>query len=283
MTEATISVHDEQDLPPSPPLGDPEQRERIGRLETPAIVGVLMRELINYSSFWRSSAFSSTMEPTIYLLAFGFGVGSLISEVAGYSYVEFVGTGTVATAVLFSCAFPSMFSTFVKYKFQRTYDAILAAPVDAEELVTAEALWMAMRGGVYGCAPLLVAMAFGLDPSWGMLTVPFICFLAGFGWAAFGITIAATMKSIDNFSYVISGVMTPLMLVAGTFFPLDRLPGWAQALSQLNPLYHCVELVRHAAFGWEGLIELWHVGFLAMFALGLWRLAIRQMTRRLVD
>ena len=72
-------------------------------------------------------------------------LGSLVSHVAGRSYVDFVGTGTCATAVLFSCAFPSMFGTFVKATFQHTYDAILAAPVDTEEIVTAEALWMATR------------------------------------------------------------------------------------------------------------------------------------------
>ena len=132
---------------------------RLGRLERPALTGVLVREVVNFSSFWRSSTFSSTVEPTIYLLAFGFGFGSLVSRVGGFSYVEFVGTGTVATAVLFSSAFPAMFGTFVKYQFQRTYDAILAAPVDTEELVTAEALWIATRAGVYGCVPMLVAMA----------------------------------------------------------------------------------------------------------------------------
>ena len=105
---------------------------RIGRLERPALTGVLVREIVNFSSYWRSATFSSTVEPTIYLLAFGFGFGSLVSTVAGYDYVEFVGTGTVATAVLFSSAFPGMFGTFIKYKFQRTYDAILAAePRDA--------------------------------------------------------------------------------------------------------------------------------------------------------
>src|SRR5689334_10894767 len=177
-------------------------------------MGVLVREIINFSSFWRSSTFSATVEPTVYLLAFGFGFGSLVSTVAGYDYVDYVGTGTVATAVLFSSAFPGMFGTFVKYKFQRTYDALLAAPVDTEELVTAEALWIAMRAAVFGCVPMLVAMLFGLDPSWGMLTVPLINFLAGYGWACFGISVAGMMTSIDNFSYVISGVITPLMLVA---------------------------------------------------------------------
>jgi lipooligosaccharide transport system permease protein len=257
--------------------------QRLGRLERSALTGVLVREIVIYSSYWRSSTFSSTVEPTIYLLAFGFGFGSLVSRIGGYDYVEFVGTGTVATAVLFSSAFPAMFGTFVKYQFQRTYDAILAAPVDTEELVTAEALWMAMRAGVYGCVPLLVALVFGLDPAWGMLTVPGIAFIAGFGWACFGIAVAGYAKSIENFSYVVSAVLTPLFLVAGTFFPLDQLPQWAQIAGELNPLHHCVELVRHAAFGFDGWTDVARLGALVGFGLVIWRVAIHAMTRKLID
>jgi lipooligosaccharide transport system permease protein len=244
---------------------------------------VLVREVINFSSYWRSTTFSATVEPTIYLLAFGFGFGSLVARVGGYDYVDFVGTGTVATAVLFSSAFPGMFSTFIKYQFQRTYDAILAAPVDVEELVTAEALWIAVRAGTYGCAPLLVALVFGLDPSWGMLLVPFMGFAAGFGWACWGITVAAIAESIENFNYVISAGLTPLFLVAGTFFPIDGLPDWAQTLAQVNPLYHLVELVRHAAFGLEGWSDLLHLGVLVAFGLLMWRLAAWRMEKKLIQ
>ena len=257
-------------------------QRRLGRLERAALQGVMVREVVNFSSFWRSSTFSSTVAPTIYLLAFGFGFGSLVSTVAGYDYIDFVGTGIVATTVLFSGAFPAMYSTFVKYQFQHTYDAILAAPVDVEELVTAEALWISARTGTYGCVPMLVAMVFGLDPSWGMLLVPFIAALAGFGWATFGIFIAGRAKSIESFSYWQSGLLTPMFLVAGTFFPLDGLPQWAQTLGQFNPLYHCVELVRHAVFGLEGWADVGHVAFLVGFALVSWRLAIRFMERRLI-
>jgi lipooligosaccharide transport system permease protein len=256
---------------------------RRGRLERTALSGVLVREVINFSSYWRATTFSSTVEPTIYLLAFGFGFGSLVSRVGGLDYVQFVGTGTVATAVLFSSVFPAMFGTFVKYTFQRTYDAILAAPVDTEELVTGEGLWIAARAGTYGCVPLLVAMVFGLPPSWGMLTVPFIAFLSGLGWAFAGILIAALMKSIENFSYVTSIVITPLMLVAGTFFPIANLPEWARVLANLNPLYHCVQLVRHAVFGFEGWVDLYHVVFLVGFGLLMWRLAIHYMQKKLID
>src|SRR5213595_4004781 len=126
-------------------------RRRLGRLERAALQGVMVREIVNFSAFWRSSTFSSTVDPTIYMLAFGFGFGSLVSSVAGYNYIDFVGTGIVATTVLFSGAFPAMYSTFVKYSFQHTYDAILAAPVDTEELVSGEALWIAARTGTYGC------------------------------------------------------------------------------------------------------------------------------------
>jgi lipooligosaccharide transport system permease protein len=259
------------------------RRERLRRLERPALLGVLMREMINFSSYWRSTTFSATVEPTIYLLAFGFGFGSLVSTVGGYDYVEFVGTGTVATAVLFSSAFAAMFGTFIKYKFQRTYDAILAAPVDTEELATAEALWIATRAGVYGCVPLLVAIVFGLDPRWGMLLVPMFGFVAGFGWASFGILASAIATSIENFNYIISAGLTPLFLVAGTFFPLDQLPEWAQTLAQLNPLYHLVQLVRHAAFGFDGWADVGHLAVLVAFGLLMWRLAIWRLEKRLVD
>jgi lipooligosaccharide transport system permease protein len=253
------------------------------RLDRTAIGGVLVREIINFSSYWRSTTFSSTVEPTIYLLAFGFGFGSLVSTVGGLDYVEFVATGTVATAVLFSSVFPGMFGTFVKYKFQRTYDAILAAPVDAEELVTGEALWLAMRASVYGCAPMLVAIVFGLDPSWGMLLVPFINFIAGFGWACTGIAIAGFLKGIENFNYVTSAVITPLFLLAGSFFPIEGLPAVMQVIAQLNPLYHCVQLVRDAVFGDLGTADLGHLAFIVGFGLAAWRVAIVAMQRKLVD
>ena len=216
-------------------LPRPRTRGRVGRLEPAAIRGVLVREFTNFGSYWRSTTFSSTIDPTIYLLAFGFGFGSLVSKVGGYDYVDFVGTGVVATAVLFASVFPAMFGTFVKYSFQHTYDAILAAPVDTEELVTGEALWMAIRAGTYGCMPLLVAMVFGLEPRIDMLVVPAIAFISGFGWASFGIMIAGLLKSIDNFNYVTSTVITPTFLVAGTFFPLSRAAAVGADRRQLQP------------------------------------------------
>jgi lipooligosaccharide transport system permease protein len=113
--------------------------------------------------------------------------------------------------------------------------------------------------------------------------VPLIAFLTGFGWACAGILIAALMKSIDNFSYVTSIVITPLFLVAGTFFPISNLPHWAQVLAAFNPLYHCVQLVRDAAvFGFDLGEDALHLAVIIAFGLLVWRIAINRMERRLI-
>jgi lipooligosaccharide transport system permease protein len=253
------------------------------RLEPAAIGGVMSREVANFRTFWKATTFSSVLEPVIYLLAFGLGLGAtVVDRVDGLEYVEFVGTGMVATAVIFSSALPAMFGTFVKHRFQRTYDAILAAPVDVEELVTAEMLWIGIRAGFYGCFPLIVAMAFGLAPAPGMLLVPVFAFVTALGFAAFGIAMAATVAKIDQFSYVTTLVVTPLFLVAGTFFPIDELPQGFQVAAQFNPLYQLVELVRHASFGFES-TDVLRLAALVVFAVGVWRVAVRRMTARLID
>jgi lipooligosaccharide transport system permease protein len=268
---------------PAQEPGRPTPRRTVRRLEPAALAAVMSRDVVIFGRYWRATTFSSVMQPTIYLLAFGLGFGSLMSHVQHYDYVQYVATGVVATAVLFSSAFPGMFNTFVRWQFQRTYDAMLATPLDVEELITAEVLWISIRAGVYGMAPLLVGILFGLSPSWGMLLVPFIGLLTGFGFACFGVLIAAVAKTIDNFNYVTSAVLTPMFLVAGTFFPISALPPVLRTIAEFNPLYHCVQLVRDAVFGLLGPADLGHVAVLVAFALLMWRLAIHRLEGRLID
>lgn len=262
-----------------------ETREttRLKRLEPAAIGGVMTRELANFRTYWKGTTFSSVLEPIVYLLAFGLGLSAtLIDDVDGLPYVEFVGTGMVATAVVFSSALPAMFGTFVKHRFQNTYDAILAAPVDVEELVTAEVLWIGVRASIYGCFPLIVTMLFGLDPAPGMLLVPLFCLVTAIGFAGFGVTMAAIVAKIDQFNYVTALFVTPLFLVSGAFFPIEGLPEGLQVVAQLNPLHQLVELVRGASFGFEA-IDLVRFVSLVAFALVMWRIAVNRMEARLID
>jgi lipooligosaccharide transport system permease protein len=260
-----------------------ERPRRVRRLEPAALAGVMMRDVVLFRRYWKATTFSSIVQPTIYLLAFGLGFGSLVKTVGHVKTMEYIATGVVATAVLFSSAFPGMFNTFIRWKFQRTYDALLAAPVDVEELVTAEILWISVRSGVYGLAPLLVGFAFGLRVEPGMLLVPLIGFATGFGFAAFGVLIAAVAKTIDNFNYITSAVLTPMFLVAGTFFPISSLPSALHEIAKFNPLYHCVALVRDVSLSVYSSADVVHAVVLVGFALVMWRLAIWRMQAGLID
>jgi lipooligosaccharide transport system permease protein len=256
---------------------------KLRRLEPAAIGGIMSREVANFRTYWKGTTFSSVLEPIVYLLAFGLGLSAtLVDDVGDVPYIQFVGTGMVATAVIFSSALPAMFGTFVKHRFQNTYDAILAAPVDVEELVSAEMLWIGVRSAVYGCFPLLVTIGFGLDPAWGMLLVPIFCFVTALGFAGFGIAMAAIVAKIDQFNYVTALFVTPLFLVSGAFFPIEGLPEGFQVLAQLNPLHQLVELVRGGAFGYEAIDLVRFAGLLA-FAFAMWRIAVNRMAARLID
>jgi lipooligosaccharide transport system permease protein len=257
--------------------------DRLRAFEWAPVRGVWRRELALFRRYWASSSFAALIEPTIYLLAFGFGFGALVGHVAGYRYVDFVATGVVATATLFTSVFPGMFNTYIRRTYQHSYDAVLAAPVDVHEVVAGEASWIAVKSGAYSCAPILVALAFGLRPGPGVIAVPLFTVLTAVGFALFGVWASTVVPSINSFDYIVSGVLAPLFLVAGTFFPIDGLPRWAQAIAHINPLYHCVELVRHAVFGFHPLADLGHVGVLLLFAALMWWLAVRGMRRRLID
>ncbi|GGV15054.1 transport permease protein [Actinomadura cremea] len=260
-----------------------ERAPRLRRFEMAPVRGVWRHEFALYKRYWASQSFASMVEPTFFLLCFGYGFGSMVAVIGDYRYLDFVATGVVGTAALFTSVFPGMFNGYIRRVFQHTYDGMLAAPVDVHELVTAEASWIAAKSAVYSCTPLVVALFFGLDPSFGMLLVPLATFFTALGFGLFGMWASSVVPSINSFDYVITGVVTPLFLIAGTFFPVDALPGWAETASKLNPLYHCVELVRHMVFGLRPLEDLGHLGVLAVFAALMWTLAVRGMRRRLID
>ncbi len=216
------------------------------------------------------------------------GSGSARSSArsAGYDYVQFVGTGTVATAVLFSSAFPAMFGTFVKYKFQHTYDAILAAPVDTEELVTAEALWIAdARRRLRLRADDRRRSFFGLDPRWTMLLVP-----------VHRLPVRLRLGLLRDRDRRLREVDRELQLHhqrrPDAAVPRRRhvlpdhraCPTGGRRSRQLQPAPPVrrarPRAPRSASTGWADLLR---VLYLVGFGVLMWRVAIRAMTRKLID
>ena len=156
------------------------------RFDVQSIPAIWVRELTLFKRYWRGTTFSAILEPLIFLFGIGLGVGAFLDEIDGVKYVIFVGTGAVATAVIFSSVFPGMYNTFIARVFQKVYDGILSTPTTTAELMVGEATWVAARTAVYGCVPMLATIPFGLQARWTMLWVPFICFISALGLTFLG-------------------------------------------------------------------------------------------------
>lgn len=262
----------------------PTAARRTRRFDPGVVGAIVYREWRVFRRVWFSTAFGSIVEPIVYFVAFGFGFGALVAEVAGLSYFEFMATGTIAIGILFSSVFPGLINGYARRTEKHLYDGQLAAPVSVAEMVTGEALWHALRVTVVAIVTVLVAFAFGVQMGMGVLLVPAIAVATGFGFAAVGAAFAARLRSWHGVDIVISGIIAPMFVVAGAFFPLDGLPRWAELIGRANPLYHCVELLRGAAFGLPGLGQtLTHVGAVALFDLVAWLAAVVLVRRALID
>lgn len=269
--------------PAETPTGPHEDAPGATTHLVPTLRAVWLRELLLFRRYWPAITFGSLIEPLVYMAGFGLGFGALVGAAEGRPYAQFVGVGMVVTSVLFASAFAGMFETYTRRCYQHLYDAVLSRPVAVWELVTAEASWIAAKSCVYSTAPLLVTLAIGLPASSTLLLVPLIALVSGFAFALCGMWVSTLVPAIDWLRLVVSGVLTPLVMAAGVFFPLGGLPGWIQTVAAFNPIYHCMQLVRHAAFGTLEAGDWLHVVVLLAVTGVAWLLAVRGMNRRLLD
>jgi lipooligosaccharide transport system permease protein len=127
---------------------------------------------------------------------------------------------------------------------QRTWDAIMNAPVLLEDVVLGETVWAASKAFLSGSAVLLVAALLGVVSSPLALCVLPLIFLAGLAFAGLGLVMTMLSPSYDFFMYYFTLAITPMMLASGVFFPLQQLPAWLQIVSRVFPLTHAVALAR---------------------------------------
>jgi len=187
----------------------------------------------------------SLLEPILYLVAFGFGLGGFVQNINGQPYINFLAPALVAIAVMNGSFFECTYASFVRMYFQKTFDAIVATPVSVEEVVAGELLWGATRSTINVTIVLAVIAAFGLISSPLFLLVPLIAFFGGLMFAAIAMCFTALAPNIDFFNYPAFLFVTPMLFLSGTFFPLTALPTAVQALAMtVLPLTHVVNLCR---------------------------------------
>jgi lipooligosaccharide transport system permease protein len=246
-------------------------------------VPVWRRHFLVWRKLTVPSILGNLADPLLYMLGFGYGLGALLPSMQGISYIAFIAAGTVCSSTMMTATFESMYSGFSRMHVQRTWDAILNAPIDLDDVVVAEIVWAASKATLSGFAVLLVATLLGLAQSWLALWVIPLALLVGLCFASLGLVMTALSPSYDFFMYYFTLAITPMMLLCGVFFPLEQLPGALQVAAGVLPLTHAVAVARplmNAALP----EALWlHLGVLALYAAAGFYLALVLTRRRLLQ
>ena len=239
---------------------------------------------------WKKLAIPSMLgnlaDPMIYMFGLGYGLGGLLPaalpEFGGASYIAFLAAGTVCASTMNAASFEALYSAFSRMHVQKTWEAIMNAPVSLDDIVAGELLWAASKASLSGTAILAVMALLGfVHDSQALWVLPLI-FLTGLTFAALGLCVTAVAASYDFFMYYFTLVVTPMMLLSGVFFPIGQLPPVLQLLAQALPLSHAVAVARPLLLGQAPTQVVVHVGFLALVSLTALTLAVQLTRRRLL-
>ena len=230
---------------------------------------VMLRSSIASRSVW-VAIFSGFFEPLFFLVAMGQGLGSLVGTVPGpdgqaLSYAAFIAPGLLAASAMNGAVYDATFGFFMKLKYAKLYDAMLATPLGPVDIALGEIGWALIRGGMYSAGFLVVMLGLGLISSaWVLLALPAALFVA-FAFAAVGMAATSFMRSWQDFDLVQLAVL-PMFLFSATFFPLSVYPPAVQWLVQAFPLYHAVALMRGLTTGVVGVSMLGHLAYFVVMA-----------------
>jgi lipooligosaccharide transport system permease protein len=243
---------------------------------------VWRRDMRVFSKLWKGALLPQFFDPVFYLAAMGFGLGTYLTRVNGIDYAQFIGSGLIASAVMWAASFETTWNIYFKMEENRLYDAILTTPVEVQDLVAAEVAWAATRALIYGSAFLGIVALFGLVESPWAVVVPLFLVLGGTCFATMGMTFTTLVARVELYSYYYTLFITPLFLFSGIFYPLDRLPDWTHVVAWFTPLYHLVQITRGLVLGPDALAVIGNAAWLAVVTLAIFVVPVRAMRRRLV-
>lgn len=210
---------------------------------------VWQRNVTVYKKLYKSSFALNFVEPVLYLVALGLGLGAFVQEINGMPYINFIAPGLIASSSMFATVSECTYGTFVRMTYQKTFDAILATPVNIDDLVAGELIWGATKSLIYGTIIMFVISIFNLvDSPLIILSIP-ILIISGIIFAEIAVIASATVPGIDSFSYFFTLLITPSFLFSGIFFPIDTFPPIVQNIAFFIPLYHIVNILRAFSTG----------------------------------
>jgi lipooligosaccharide transport system permease protein len=202
---------------------------------------------------WRKLAIASVLgniaDPLLYMLALGYGIGAFVPEIGGMKYIAFIGTGMVCQSAMFTSSFEAMYSAFSRMHVQRTWEAIINAPVSLDDVLFAEWVWAATKSVMSVMAILVVILLLGFGHSWLAVWVVPLGFVTGLTFAGFGLLMNSLARNYDFFTYSLTLFQTPMLLLSGVFFPVDQMPPALQTVAAVLPLSHAIDIARPLLVG----------------------------------
>jgi len=230
---------------------------------------------------WHSEAPGFVAEPVLVLVAMGLGLGAYIGLVDGRKYIEFIVPGIIASYGMFAASFECTYGSFFRMEERKTYDAIVATPLNVEDVIAGEIFWGATRSVITGSVILAVAAAFQLVPSPWALLIPIVSFLGGIMFASIAILFTSLVPSFYQFNYFFTLFITPMFFFSGVFFPLSAFPDVVQTISWIIPLTPVVKLARALVWGEFSPDLLVALAMIVAFAVVFFTISLVTMRRRL--
>ncbi len=226
-------------------------------MSTPAALRVWESGFAVYRRIWRANLLSSLVQPFLYLLGMGVGVGALVDDRAGStellggtSYLGFLAPSLIAVTAMMVLAQEAMWPVMDGFMWSNAYRSMYATPLEPGQIAAGVALWQATRGAL-ACSGVAVALVLFDDTrSWGLLSAVVFGVLTGLAVALPITAWSASREAGDqSFPAIMRFGIMPMFLFGGAFYPIDQLPDWLQWVARVTPLYHGVELCRGSVLG----------------------------------
>jgi lipooligosaccharide transport system permease protein len=249
---------------------------------------VFLRNLLVWRKLAIPSLVGNIAEPLMWLVAFGYGMGALVGQVTltgaegdvKVPYILFLASGSICMSAMNAASFEALYSAFSRMHVQKTWDGIMNAPVNLDDIVLAEMLWAAFKSLFTVSAILCVMLALGISYSPKLLLAWPILLGVGITFSCLALIFNALAKGYDFFTYYFTLFLTPTMFVSGIFFPIGQLPEVVRTISQWLPLTNAIDLVRPLFMDQWPEHPVRHLLVLLVYALGGFWLALALTRKR---
>ncbi|HEV58622.1 MAG TPA: ABC transporter [Phycisphaerales bacterium] len=247
------------------------------------LYSVWFRHMRVYTRHLVSNGLPPFLEPLIFLGGIGLGLGHYIGEMEGMPYIEFLATGLLVTAAMWTSAFECTYGTFIRLEFEKVYDGMLAAPITANNLIVGEILWAGTKGLFFSFAVLCVLTVFRIVHWPNALAAPLLGFATGVMFGALSLLVTSFVRTINHFNFYMTGLLSPMFFFSGVVFPVDQLPAVVRPFAEAVPLTHSTRLVRALCVGrWDAILW-WDGAYILLFVLIVGYAAVRRLKKRLIQ